>query len=155
MARENYVGRAGQLAVMSKFLLRGYNVAIPEVDEGDDVLVIRGRADETWRVQVKTALAVSRNYGFSAQFQVPLPHLLALDLAPLFYVFALRRGSSWEFVPITQRQLRIEYEIQGVGSRAGENLILYLAFREMALTCSSRDWQQLRNNRTAWPLIRT
>ena len=43
MARENYVGRAGQLAVMSEFLLRGYNVAIPEVDEGDDVLVVRGR----------------------------------------------------------------------------------------------------------------
>jgi hypothetical protein len=39
MARENYVGRAGQLAVMAEFLLRGYNVAIPEVDEGDDIFV--------------------------------------------------------------------------------------------------------------------
>lgn len=34
-----YVGRAGQMAVMSEFLVRGYNVAIPEVDVGDDIFV--------------------------------------------------------------------------------------------------------------------
>src|SRR5581483_6996935 len=97
MARESYVGRAGQLAVMSEFLLRGYNVAIPEVDEGDDVLVVRGRGVKLWRVQVKTAIGVPRNYGFSGQFQVPLPHLLAVHPSPLFYVFALRGGGRWEF----------------------------------------------------------
>jgi len=29
-----YIGRAGQMAVMAEFLIRGYNVAIPEVDGG-------------------------------------------------------------------------------------------------------------------------
>lgn len=34
-----YVGRAGQMAVMAEFLLRGWNVALPEVDIGEDIFV--------------------------------------------------------------------------------------------------------------------
>lgn len=71
MAHENYVGRAGQLAVMSEFLLRGYNVAIPEVDEGDDVLVVNDRADRLWRVQVKTAIGVARGFGLADSSSSP------------------------------------------------------------------------------------
>ena len=36
-----YVGRAGQMVVISEFLIRGWNVAVPEVDIGDDLLVIK------------------------------------------------------------------------------------------------------------------
>ena len=36
-----YTGRAGQLAVMAELLLRGWNTAIPEVDVGDDIFVVR------------------------------------------------------------------------------------------------------------------
>jgi hypothetical protein len=32
-----YLGKAGQQAVMSEFLVRGWNVATPEVDIGDDI----------------------------------------------------------------------------------------------------------------------
>jgi hypothetical protein len=37
MPGSGYVGKAGQLAVMGEFLLRGYNVAMPEVDVGDEI----------------------------------------------------------------------------------------------------------------------
>lgn len=41
MSRMNlYLGHAGQMAVMAEFLVRGYNVAIPEVDVGDDIFVV-------------------------------------------------------------------------------------------------------------------
>ena len=33
-----YVGRAGQMVVISEFLIRGWNVAVPEVDVGDDLV---------------------------------------------------------------------------------------------------------------------
>jgi len=33
-----YLGKAGQLVVMSEFLVRGWNVAVPEVDIGDDIM---------------------------------------------------------------------------------------------------------------------
>jgi hypothetical protein len=53
-----YLGKAGQMAVMSEFLARGWNVAVPEVDVGDDLS----------RIQVKTGSAKeTRNeYGGSS-----------------------------------------------------------------------------------------
>ena len=35
-----YIGKAGHLAVMSEFLMRGWNVATPEVDIGDDIFFV-------------------------------------------------------------------------------------------------------------------
>ena len=37
MAGTSHIGKAGHLAAMAEFLLRGYNVAMPEVDVGDDI----------------------------------------------------------------------------------------------------------------------
>lgn len=45
-----FTGKAGQMAVMAEFLLRGYNVAVPEVDIGDDVLVVKDGDAEYSRV---------------------------------------------------------------------------------------------------------
>ncbi len=52
-----YRGRSGQLAVMAELLWRGWNVALPEVDMGDDIFVVRDRMEHFSRVQVKTAEA--------------------------------------------------------------------------------------------------
>lgn len=52
-----YLGKAGQLVVMSNFLLRGWNVATPEVDVGDDIFVVEDKKGIFYRVQVKTANA--------------------------------------------------------------------------------------------------
>ena len=52
-----YKGRSGQLAVMAELLARCYNVAIPEVDRGDDIFVVEDGSDNIWRIQVKTAFA--------------------------------------------------------------------------------------------------
>ena len=41
MAGTQYTGKAGHLAVMGEFCLRGYNAAMPEIDKGDDVFVQR------------------------------------------------------------------------------------------------------------------
>ena len=43
MSKKNnpYIGKAGHLFVMSKFLLRGWNVSTPEVDIGDDIFCCR------------------------------------------------------------------------------------------------------------------
>jgi hypothetical protein len=40
---------------MSEFLLRGWNVAIPEVDEGDDIFVVRHETSRLMRIQVKAS----------------------------------------------------------------------------------------------------
>jgi hypothetical protein len=153
MVGPNFVGKAGQLAVMAEFLLRGYNVAMPEVDVGDDIFVVNDGVERLWRIQVKTAIGVGRGYGCSGQYQVPLAQLRKIGPTPLFYIFALRWNSRWEFVVLSQKKLWREQRDYGVGSLAGDNLILYLAFRKRELICSDRHWQRYRNNWDLWPTI--
>jgi hypothetical protein len=148
-----FVGKAGHLAVMAEFLLRGYNVAMPEVDVGDDIFVVNDWVEKLWRIQVKTAIGVRRGYGCSGQYQVPLTQLQDIGRTPLFYIFALRWDGRWEFVALSQIKLEQEYSNFEVGSLAGENLILYLAFQKRELRCSGRSWQRYRNNWDLWPII--
>lgn len=58
-----YIGMAGHLAVMSRFLARGYNAAIPEVDKGDDIFVVNHSTGKMWRVQVKTSRVTIQKSG--------------------------------------------------------------------------------------------
>ena len=78
-----YKGRSGQLAVMAELLARCYNVAIPEVDRGDDIFVVEDGSDNIWRIQVKTAFAEGTGAIFSAQFNIPLSQLRKADEAEL------------------------------------------------------------------------
>lgn len=61
-----YLGKAGHLNVMSEFLTRGWNVAIPEVDIGDDIFVVQDDNGTLRRVQVKTSTATFRQNSFSS-----------------------------------------------------------------------------------------
>src|SRR5829696_8415039 len=87
--RQNlYVGRAGQMAVMGELLWRGWNVAFPEVDVGEDVFVVKDEGGELWRVQVKTATAQAQQRGYSAQFSVSVNQLKSPRNPDLVYIFA-------------------------------------------------------------------
>ncbi len=55
-----YLGKAGHLSVMSEFLMLGWNVAIPEVDIGDDIFVVQDNSGTLRRVQVKTSTSTVR-----------------------------------------------------------------------------------------------
>jgi len=89
-----YLGKAGQFAVMAECLLRGYNVAIPEVDIGDDLFVVNDQSGNYRRIQVKTVTAIRRttsgSASYPAQFQVPLAQLEQTFVPELIYVFAAR-----------------------------------------------------------------
>lgn len=91
-----YVGRAGQMAVMAELLWRGWNVALPEVDVGDDVLVVKDDSGDLWRIQVKTATAQPQQGGYSAQFRISLRQLRTSRTPDLVYVFAMRSSAGWE-----------------------------------------------------------
>ena len=66
-----YLGKSGQFVIMSEFLARGWNTCTPDVDVGDDVLILEDRQGQFKRVQVKTATAIQRNNGYSVQFNIP------------------------------------------------------------------------------------
>jgi hypothetical protein len=153
MAGTGYVGKAGHLAVMAEFLLRGYSVAMPEVDVGDDIFVVHDRSGRLWRIQVKTAIGKQRAYGYSGQFAVALAQVEEVKEPDLYYVFALRRAAQWDFLVIPRQLLFEEYRDHGVGSVSGGNVILTLRFRGSEVLCSGRNFQQHRNNWSTWPLI--
>src|SRR5437763_10837468 len=50
-----YFAKGGETVAMSELLLRGYNVAIPAVDVGDDIYVVEDAESNLIRVQVKSS----------------------------------------------------------------------------------------------------
>ncbi len=66
--KKTHFGRAGEYFAMSELLLRGWNVAVPVVDVGDDVFVIDDNDKTTWRLQVKTAEGEANGGSVKAKF---------------------------------------------------------------------------------------
>lgn len=104
-----YIGRAGHFAVMSEFLLLGWNVAIPEVDVGDDIFVVRDQDAQLVRVQVKTArgkLVTLRNgqEQVEAQFSVKWGQLADARTPDITYAVLVRLGSEWLKCMIVPRE---------------------------------------------------
>lgn len=154
MAGSAYVGKAGQLAVMAEFAYRGYNVATPEIDVGDDVFVVEDRRGDLWRIQVRTADGKPRGYGHSGKFAFPVTQLRKKKDPDLHFVLVLRTGAHWEFVPIPRVDLYLGVRNRGWGSRAGDNVILTLRCLPDDLVCSGHSLQRYRNNWSTWPFIR-
>ena len=132
-----YLGRAGHLTVMSEFLIRGWNVAIPEVDIGDDIFVVQDENGTLQRVQVKTSASTERANSFSGQFNIPLSQLKNLSDILIHFVFIVRHFDKWT-TPIIIRQdfLLDHYENHNIGSEHDGHLILYFSYSENKVECS-------------------
>lgn len=149
-----YLGRAGQLAVMSEFVARGWNAAIPEVDVGDDILVIRDEDGSFSRIQVKSSSSTPRSYGYSARFHVPTEQLRQPQIPELTYVFAVRHEEKWtDFVVIRREELFDLYELHDLGGKSKKGIILTLQFEKEGVICSKVDFSPFLNDFSAWPFI--
>lgn len=145
-----YVGAAGQAAVMSEFLLLGYNVAVPEVDVGDDLFVVNDAGGNFRRVQVKTATAKPTRRGYTAQFLIPVRQLEQPHTPELYYVFAVRGESRWaDFLIVERKELFEIHSVHQVGSLIGvadkQQVRLAISFRDADVTCGGQSFQAMRN----------
>ena len=150
-----YIGKAGQFAIMSEFLARGWNTCTPDVDVGDDVLVLEDRKGQFKRVQVKTATAIEKNNGYSARFNIPLAQL-QLSISPeIHYVFMVRRDYKWVKTLIIRRDtLNNLYELSAIGSTIKDKtLMLYISFQVNDVKCSDVDFSQFVDNFSEFPDI--
>lgn len=142
------------MAVMAELLWRGWNVALPQVDVGEDVLVVKDDSGDLWRIQVKTATAQPQGDGYSAQFRVSLRQLRTPRTPDLVYIFAMRTLTGWEpFVVMDRSTLRLEHEIHGVGSVSADHVVFRLVSSRSSLQCSQRDFQPYRDDWSRWPVI--
>jgi hypothetical protein len=124
---KHYIGKSGQFAAMSEFLWRGWNVAIPEVDEGDDIFVVQHTTGVLYRVQVKTATARERSGATEGQFSIASRQIASPRTPELHFVFCFRLVSGgWRFAAATQRRLT---ELLNSGKLGKENKRGELVFR--------------------------
>lgn len=148
-----YIGKAGQLYVMSEFLIRGWNVAMPEVDTGDDIFVVEDENETFYRVQVKTANAVQRKNGSSAQFNVPMSQLGEFELG-IYYVFLIREKNNWsKMLLIPQGSIYYHHKNNVIGSVYEKNLTLYFSIKDDKITCSNLDFTEYINNFNDFPIV--
>lgn len=148
------------MAVASEFLLRGWNVAVPEVDVGDDAFVIRDSDFKAARIQVKAGnLRGSRVR--STTFRIPLAQLRTPTVPELYYVLAARSALRWEdFVVIKRPTLGELHVNEGLGDRVGplggvpDSLLLRLTYRDDGVRCGSIDLSAFRNDWSPWPIVK-
>lgn len=104
--KKTHFGRAGEYFAMSELLLRGWNVAVPVVDVGDDVFIIDDRDKATRRVQVKTSAAEALAGGrMRAKFQLSRAQLRLTQPIELFYMLLVRAETRWRLLVIPRVDL--------------------------------------------------
>lgn len=149
-----YLGKAGHLTGMAEFLTRGWNVAIPEVEIGDDIFVVQDDNGTLRRVQVKTSISTGRQNSFSGQFNVPLTQLRNISNIPVHYVFIVRNDEQWtKPVVIRQDYLLTLFQNDNIGSEYNGNLNLYFSYSIDKVECSGYDLTKYVSDYADFPLI--
>lgn len=158
--QRRYTGHSGQMVVMAELLARGCNVAIPEIDVGEDVFAFQDGQRPVDRIQVKTATNVKRRKkgGHTADVHVKLAQLRDPNVPELYYVFPVRLEDRWtDFVVISRPDLYALHEIEGVGYKNEKegDLQLHLIFGAgQALACSDLDLSGCRNAWERLPVLK-
>jgi len=105
--KKTHFGRAGEYFAMSELLLRGWNVAVPVVDVGDDVFMIDDNDKTTLRLQVKAADEVAEEDGVTAKFTLSREQLRTPQQVELFFMLLIRLKASakWHFFVLPREDL--------------------------------------------------
>lgn len=149
-----YLGKAGHLAVMSEYLVLGWNVAIPEVDVGDDIFVVKDDNGTLRRLQVKTVTANGRQDSYSAQFNISVKNLRNITDILVHYIFIVRHNDAWSKpVVIRQDYLLDHVENEKIGSLTKGNITFYISFANQNVSCSGKDFTKYIRDFTDFPKI--
>lgn len=139
---------------MSEFLIPGWNVAIPEVDIGDDIFVVQDSNGTLRRVQVKTSASKKRKATYSGQFSASVKNLLNITNSFVYYIFIVRHNDEWSKpVIIRQDYLLDHFENNKVGTEHNGNIIFYFSYLEGEVTCSGQHFTKYIRDFTDFPLI--
>lgn len=117
MAKHHYMAKAAHLAVMAELAARDYNVAMPEIDIGDDIFAVNDASGNFWRVQVKYGKVRIQRQSISAVFSCREDQLQKPDTPELYYVFVFRTDIGWQFVVFSRDSLNTHYKSNGFGTK--------------------------------------
>ena len=140
---------------MSEFLMLGWNVAIPEVDIGDDIFVVQDDNGTLRRVQVKTSTSTIRKDSISGQFSVSLKNLRNISNILVHYIFLIRVNDGWSKPILIRQDYLLDYfENKNVGSESKGNIIFYFSYKDDKVECSKHDLTKYIRDFTDFPEIK-
>lgn len=116
----NFLGKAGEYAVMAELLYRGYNASLMSVDEGVDV--VASKDNDYFHIQVKTsALGANGKYAFFIKNNA----FVANNGGKTFYIFVMRGDAgSNHFAVFPSTQLGIHRDTGIIGGANGMSLFV-------------------------------
>jgi len=120
MSKSQYIGRAGEFAVMSELAWRGYNVATPEIDEGDDIFAVNQDNGNMWRIQVKTSDYLQQQKSKRYQFKIKKDSYINAPYPDRTFIFVMRDEEIWRFLNIERSVLKNYIDAKTLGKHAGE-----------------------------------
>ena len=154
MPSTHYIGKAGHLAVMGELTLRGYNVAMPEIDKGDDIFVVRDETGAMWRLQVKTSLGRQYNTSRRYQFRIRENTIMTAQNPELHFVFVMRDQDIWRFLVMDRPVLRNYVINHGLGSVNYDHRQLAMNLgNDNTVICSRQDLTNHLEDWDTWPEI--
>lgn len=115
MADLHYKSKAAHLAVMAELAWRGYNVAMPEIDIGDDIFAVKDDSGNMWRIQVKYGKVKQQKKSISATFPCRKDQLEQSQTPELYYVFVFRKD-GWKYVIFSRASLKTHSSTNNWGS---------------------------------------
>lgn len=110
-----YIGKAGEHAVLSELLFRGYNASLMSVDVGVDIIAAKN--NEIFNIQVKTRNISKKHDAYF--FNLRIASFERHNAGRTFYIFILRENSKLDYLilPLHEIEKSIEEEfIHIVGS---------------------------------------
>ncbi len=116
----NFLGKAGEYAVMAELLYRGFNTSLMAVDEGVDI--VASRNNEYFHIQVKTS---SQSVNGKYSFFIKNTSFDANNGGKVFYILVMRSSEGVvKYAVIPSMQLAINRETGLVGGANGISLFV-------------------------------
>jgi len=118
MATHHYKSKAAHMAVMAELAWREYNVAMPEIDIGDDIFAVKDASGNMWRLQVKYSQANRLKNGYSGTFGVREDQLKKPSTPELYYIFVIKKTSGeWTYLILPRTALLTHHQSNSFGSK--------------------------------------
>lgn len=154
MSDAQYTGKAGHLAVMGEFCLRGYNASMPEIDKGDDVFVVNDSTGAMWRLQVKTALGRQQKNSRAYQFRIRESSIQKAQTPELHFIFVMRQKRIWHFLIMDRAVLRAYVRNINFGTPSGDHRQVFITLHDDGrATCSGINLQNHLEDWNTWPKL--
>ena len=138
---------------MSEFLMRGWNVAIPEVDIGDDIFVVQDNDGTLRRVQVKTSTSTPKKEGYSGQFSISLKNLKKVTNILVHYIFLVRHNDAWSLPVIIRQDYLLDFFANHNEYNNKDAATIYINYCKGNITCLGQDLKKYEKDYSDFPKL--